>query len=131
MTSRRHPGSLLQELDLDPQQFLDLVTPAARAARRPSRTARRPAGWPAANIALIFEKNSTRTRCAFEVAAYDQGAHVTYLGPEGSHIGREEIASPTPPACWAACSTASSSAASPRTPSRSSPRTPGCRYGTG
>src|SRR5262249_33631339 len=42
------------------------------------------------NIALVFEKNSTRTRCAFEVAAYDQGAHVTYLGPEGSHIGREE-----------------------------------------
>ena len=35
------------------------------------------------NIALIFEKTSTRTRCAFEVAAYDQGAHVTYLGPSG------------------------------------------------
>jgi len=42
------------------------------------------------NIALIFEKASTRTRCAFEVAAYDQGAHVTYLGPTGSHIGKKE-----------------------------------------
>lgn len=42
------------------------------------------------NIALIFEKTSTRTRCAFEVAAYDQGAHVTYLGPTGSQIGHKE-----------------------------------------
>ena len=42
------------------------------------------------NIALIFEKDSTRTRCAFEVAAYDQGAHVTYLGPTGSQIGKKE-----------------------------------------
>jgi len=42
------------------------------------------------NIALIFEKASTRTRCAFEVAALDQGAHVTYLGPSGSQIGHKE-----------------------------------------
>jgi len=42
------------------------------------------------NIALIFEKASTRTRCAFEVAAFDQGAHVTYLGPSGSQIGQKE-----------------------------------------
>ena len=42
------------------------------------------------NIALIFEKDSTRTRCAFEVAAHDQGAHVTYLGPSGSQIGKKE-----------------------------------------
>ena len=42
------------------------------------------------NIALIFEKASTRTRCAFEIAAYDQGANVTYLDPAGSHIGRKE-----------------------------------------
>ena len=42
------------------------------------------------NIALIFEKASTRTRCAFEVAAYDQGAHTTYLGPSGSQIGHKE-----------------------------------------
>ena len=42
------------------------------------------------NIALLFEKTSTRTRCAFEVAAHDQGAHVTYLGPSGSQIGHKE-----------------------------------------
>src|SRR5690348_13263560 len=41
-------------------------------------------------IALIFEKDSTRTRSGFEVAAYDQGAHVTYIGPSGSHIGYKE-----------------------------------------
>lgn len=42
------------------------------------------------NIALIFEKTSTRTRCSFEVAAFDQGAQVTYLGPSGSQIGHKE-----------------------------------------
>ncbi len=42
------------------------------------------------NVALIFEKASTRTRCAFEVAAFDQGAHATYLGPTGSQIGNKE-----------------------------------------
>ncbi len=42
------------------------------------------------NIVLIFEKDSTRTRCAFEVAAYDQGAHVTYLGSTGSQLGKKE-----------------------------------------
>ena len=42
------------------------------------------------NIALIFEKDSTRTRCSFEVGAHDQGAHVTYLGPSGSHFGHKE-----------------------------------------
>ncbi len=47
------------------------------------------------NIALIFEKDSTRTRIAFEVAAYEQGAHVTYLGPTGSHIGSKESTSDT------------------------------------
>src|SRR5207344_1506410 len=42
------------------------------------------------NIVLIFEKTSTRTRCAFEVAAYDEGAHVSYLGPDGSQLGHKE-----------------------------------------
>lgn len=47
------------------------------------------------NIALIFEKDSTRTRCSFEVAAYDQGAHVTYLGPTGTQMGKKETAKDT------------------------------------
>lgn len=47
------------------------------------------------NIALIFEKDSTRTRCAFETAAYDQGAHVTYLGPTGSQMGHKETVKDT------------------------------------
>src|SRR5881392_4320496 len=47
------------------------------------------------NIALIFEKTSTRTRCAFEVAAYDQGAHVTFIGPTGSHMGHKETVKDT------------------------------------
>lgn len=42
------------------------------------------------NIAIIFEKDSTRTRCSFEVAAYDLGMHVTYLGPTGSQMGKKE-----------------------------------------
>src|SRR5213075_1320103 len=46
-------------------------------------------------IALIFEKDSTRTRCAFEVAAYDQGAHVTFIGPAGSHMGHKETVKDT------------------------------------
>ena len=54
------------------------------------------------NIALIFEKASTRTRCAFEVAAYDQGAHVTYLGPTGSQIGAKESMKDQP-VYWAGC----------------------------
>ncbi len=58
-----------------------------KAAKRSGREEPRLRGK---NIALIFEKASTRTRCAFEVAAYDQGAHATYLGPSGSQIGHKE-----------------------------------------
>lgn len=58
-----------------------------KAAKRAGREHQRLAGK---TVALIFEKTSTRTRCAFEVAAYDQGAHVTYLGPTGSQMGHKE-----------------------------------------
>src|SRR4051794_25737748 len=83
------PGSLLTETSLGRQGFLALVDLAAelKLARAEGREVRRLAGR---NIALIFEKASTRTRCAFEVAAADQGASTTYLGPDGTHIGREE-----------------------------------------
>ena len=85
----RHPGSLLKELDLDKKEVLALLDLARelKQAKASGADRQRLVGR---NIALIFEKASTRTRCAFEVAAHDQGAHVTYLGPEGSHIGNSE-----------------------------------------
>jgi ornithine carbamoyltransferase len=81
--------SLCKETDLTAAEFLSIVDLAAelRAEKRSGTERRRMVGR---TIALIFEKASTRTRAAFEVGAYDQGAHVTYLGPEGSHIGEGE-----------------------------------------
>lgn len=76
-------------LDFTPQEIkflLDLSTDLKRAKYAGNEQQR----LKDKNIALIFEKSSTRTRCAFEVAAYDQGAHVTYLGPSGSQIGHKE-----------------------------------------
>ena len=81
--------SFLKELDFTPAEWrflLGLATELKQAKRagveRPRLRGR--------NIALVFEKTSTRTRCAFEVAAHDQGAHVTYLDPEGSQLGHKE-----------------------------------------
>ena len=85
----RHAGSLLADADLSKPRFLELISLAGELKRDRHTGAERPrlAGR---SIALLFEKNSTRTRCAFEAAAYAQRAHVTYLGPTGSHIGKEE-----------------------------------------
>jgi ornithine carbamoyltransferase len=71
-----------QELDFLLRLSADLKTAKYTGTEVPRLTGKQ--------IALIFEKDSTRTRSAFEVAAYDQGAHVTYLGPSGSHIGSKE-----------------------------------------
>jgi ornithine carbamoyltransferase len=81
--------SLLKETDLSAAEFRYLIDLAdqLRQDKRRGQQGRRLAGR---NIALIFEKTSTRTRCAFEVAAYDEGGHVTYLGPEGSQLGHKE-----------------------------------------
>lgn len=81
--------SFLKELDFTPEElrFLLKLSADLKAAKYGGYEQPRLVGK---NIALIFEKSSTRTRCAFEVAAYDQGAHVTYLGPEGSQIGHKE-----------------------------------------
>jgi ornithine carbamoyltransferase len=81
--------NFLKEIDFTQQEFLHLLQLSAdlKAAKYGGYEQQRLKGK---NIALIFEKASTRTRCAFEVAAYDQGAHVTYLGPEGSQIGHKE-----------------------------------------
>jgi ornithine carbamoyltransferase len=79
----------LKELDFTEQEFLGLVELAAelKAAKKAGTETRYLSGK---NIALIFEKTSTRTRCAFEVAAADQGASTTYLDPSGSQIGHKE-----------------------------------------
>jgi ornithine carbamoyltransferase len=81
--------NLLKELDLTPREWRHLLRLSAdlKAARYAGTEVPRLRGR---SIALIFEKTSTRTRCAFEVAAYDQGAAVTYLGPTGSQIGHKE-----------------------------------------
>lgn len=79
----------LKLLDFKPEEIKYLLDLAAdlKKAKRAGTEQKRLTGK---NIALIFEKTSTRTRCAFEVAALDQGAHVTYLGPTGSQIGVKE-----------------------------------------
>lgn len=89
MKSDLYQQSLLTLLDLSPQQIHDLIDDAAalKAAKACGEETPQLTGK---NIALIFEKTSTRTRCAFEVAAFDQGAQVTYLGPSGSQIGHKE-----------------------------------------
>ena len=81
--------NFLKELDFTPEElkFLLKLSADLKAAKYSGYEQQRLKGK---NIALIFEKASTRTRCAFEVAAYDQGAQVTYLGPEGSQIGHKE-----------------------------------------
>ncbi|MFF2525120.1 ornithine carbamoyltransferase [Streptomyces liangshanensis] len=79
----------IKELDFTADEFRGLVALAAelKAAKRAGAEVQRLRGK---NIALIFEKSSTRTRCAFEVAAADQGASTTYIDPAGSHIGQKE-----------------------------------------
>ena len=78
--------SLVHHTERDLLYLLDLARDLKRAkysgTERPASTGK--------NIALIFEKTSTRTRCAFEVAAYDEGAHVTYIDPTSSQIGHKE-----------------------------------------
>ncbi len=79
----------LKLLDYTPQEIgylLDLSAELKHAKAAGSEQLR----LKSKNIALIFEKTSTRTRCAFETAAFDQGAHVTYLGPTGSQMGEKE-----------------------------------------
>jgi len=81
--------NFLKLLDFSPEEIkflLDLASELKKAKYTGTEQQR----LKGKNIALIFEKASTRTRCAFEVAALDQGAHVSYLGPSGSQIGQKE-----------------------------------------
>ena len=84
----------LKELDFTAVEWGSLLELAAelKAAKKAGREEQRLVGK---NIALIFEKTSTRTRCSFEVAAYDQGARVTYLDPSGSQMGHKESVADT------------------------------------
>lgn len=80
----------LKELDFTPQEIkflLDLAFDLKKAKYAGTEQQK----LKGKNIVLLFEKDSTRTRCAFETAAYDQGAHVTYLGPSGSQMGKKRI----------------------------------------
>jgi ornithine carbamoyltransferase len=79
----------LKELDFTPQEIKFLLGLAIELKKSKYAGTEQPR-LKGKNIALIFEKDSTRTRCAFEIAALDQGAHVTYLGPSGSQIGKKE-----------------------------------------
>jgi ornithine carbamoyltransferase len=85
---------LMKLADYSPEEITYLLDLAAelKAAKREGREEQKLVGK---EIVLIFEKDSTRTRCAFEVAAYDQGAHVTFLGPSGSHMGHKETVKDT------------------------------------
>src|SRR6478735_10263295 len=85
---------LLRLADFSPAEIRYLLDLAAelKDAKRQGRETQQLVGK---EIALIFEKDSTRTRCAFEVAAYDQGAHVTFIGPSGSHMGHKETVKDT------------------------------------
>jgi ornithine carbamoyltransferase len=86
--------NLLKETDLSAAEFLDLVELGGRL-RLQKRMGLRNDRLAGRNIALVFEKTSTRTRSAFEVAAHDEGAHVTYIGPEDSQLGRKESVTDT------------------------------------
>lgn len=89
------PGAhFLKETDLTPSQWRQLIELAAllKAAKKNGEEKQYLRGR---NIALIFAKTSTRTRCAFEVAAADQGAHTTYLDPSGSQMGHKESVADT------------------------------------
>ncbi len=94
MTHPLYGRHFLKELDFTVQEWFSLLELAAelKAAKKEGREKQHLVGR---NIALIFEKTSTRTRCAFEVAAHDQGAHVTYLDPSGSQMGHKESVADT------------------------------------
>src|ERR687897_909949 len=82
----------MQDYGADEIRYLLDLSAELKAAKRDGREEQKLVGK---EIALIFEKDSTRTRCAFEVAAYDQGAHVTFIGPGGSHMGHKETVKDT------------------------------------
>ncbi|MCK9338611.1 MAG: ornithine carbamoyltransferase [Bacteroidales bacterium] len=81
--------NFLKLLDFTPEEIKFLLT-LATDLKKAKYTGTEQPTLKGKNIVLLFEKDSTRTRCSFEVAALDQGAHVTYLGPSGSQMGKKE-----------------------------------------
>ena len=81
--------NLLKMMDFTPEEILYLVDLSAELKEKKHQGIMHDS-LVGKNIALIFEKTSTRTRCSFEVAAHDLGMHVTYLDPSGSQIGKKE-----------------------------------------
>lgn len=79
----------LKEIDFTSEDLTYLLELAA-SLKKAKKARQEPKFMKDKNIVLLFEKDSTRTRSSFEVAAHDQGAHVTYLGPSGSQMGKKE-----------------------------------------
>src|SRR3954453_23349867 len=94
MGANLHHRDFLKELDFTKTE-LQLLLDLSRDLKRAKYSGTEVPRMRGKNVALIFEKTSTRTRCAFEVAAYDQGAHVTSLDPTSSQIGHKESAADT------------------------------------
>ncbi|QVJ96209.1 ornithine carbamoyltransferase [Mycoplasma mycoides subsp. capri] len=86
--------SFLKLLDFCPREIRYLLD-LSRDLKRAKYTGNEIQTMQGKNVVLLFQKDSTRTRCAFEVAALDQGAHVTYLGPSGSQFGKKESVADT------------------------------------
>lgn len=89
MAVKLHQKSFLKLLDFSPKEIRYLLD-LSKKLKEEKKKGTEKKKLKGKNIALIFEKTSTRTRCAFEVAAFDQGANITYLGPTGSQIGHKE-----------------------------------------
>ena len=117
--------SFLKEIDFERRELRHLLqlSEAIKIAKYAGTETKRLEGK---EIALIFEKTSTRTRSAFEVAAFDQGAHVTYLDPSGSQLGHKESVADTARSS-AGCTTPSSSGVTVKSTLRCSPSSPGPR----
>jgi ornithine carbamoyltransferase len=94
MSFNLHNRDFLKEIDFSARE-LQFLLDLARDLKRAKYAGVEQQRMKGKNVALIFEKTSTRTRCAFEVAAYDQGAHTTYLDPTSSQIGHKESAADT------------------------------------
>ena len=89
MSNKLFQRDFLKETDFTPEELTYLLDLAAQL-KQAKKARREPKFLADKNIVILFEKDSTRTRCSFEVAAYDQGARITYLGPSGSQMGKKE-----------------------------------------